>query len=69
MTQFSDRVCMRRLELEQTQTEAGKQCGVAYSTIGRWENGITVPEVHNLKRLRDWLGISSDKLIDLFEVR
>lgn len=48
-----------------TQEEFASEFGVAFSTINRWENGKTVPNMKAMKQMKDFCeksGFSFDEL-------
>ena len=47
-----------------TQTEVAKKLNIDYTTIGRYENGITEPNIETLKQLAKLYNTTVDSLID-----
>ena len=51
---FSDKVKYVRMKLRLSQTELGRQIGVGYSTISRWENNSREPLLMSQGRFYDF---------------
>ena len=51
---FSADIKKIRTGLMLSQTDFGKLLGVDYSTINRWENGKSVPQIGMLKRINEF---------------
>ena len=45
-----------------TQEELGEKLDLSFQAVSSWERGETVPDLKNLVRLRDVLGVSLDAL-------
>ena len=64
MTQlFGRRLRALRKQKRLSQTRLGKEAGVHYNHIGRYERGAAYPSVPVLRRLSEILGVSMDYLI------
>ena len=52
-----------RKRLGLSQEELGSMLSLSRQTVSQWENGITVPSVDNLIRMRDIFGITVDEML------
>lgn len=62
---FGKRIRNFRRERGLSQKEAAFKIGVSEQAISKWENGICLPDVYNLKLLGIVLGVSLDCLLDV----
>lgn len=62
---FGKRLKMFRAKMNLTQKETALKIGVSEQAISKWENGICLPDVYNLKLLANVLKISVDCLLDV----
>ena len=62
---FGKRIRDFRRERGLSQKEAAFKIGVSEQAISKWENGVCLPDVYNLKLLGEVLGISVDSLLDV----
>lgn len=56
----------KRHELDHSQEEAGKRCGVRGKTISRWEGGEAKPSSRKIVKLCRYLGITLEQATLLF---
>lgn len=58
---------IKRLRIEQniTQEKLAEYLNVAYQTVSKWENGISLPSVLMLPSIANIFGVSIDELYDL----
>lgn len=55
-----------------SQKDFADALGVAFSTVNRWENGKTIPNYKDLKKISDYCGkhdISFDNQNEILEVK
>lgn len=62
---FGKRLKMLRTKMKLTQKETALKIGVSEQAISKWENGICLPDVCNLKLLASVLKTSVDDLLDV----
>lgn len=62
---FGKRLRMFRTKMKLTQKETALKIGVSEQAISKWENGICLPDVYNLKLLASVLKTSVDDLLDV----
>ena len=62
---FGQRLKTFRVKMNLTQKETALKIGVSEQAISKWENGICLPDVYNLKLLANVLKISVDYLLDV----
>lgn len=46
-----------------SQTELGQRIGVSHTAIYSWENGVNIPNVRDVWKMADELGMSIDELV------
>ncbi len=54
---------LNRKRMGLSQEELGAMLSLSRQTVSQWENGITVPSVDNLIRMRDIFGITVDEML------
>lgn len=52
-----------REQMNMTQTDLGKMCGVTKPTVCSWEKGTRKPDIVTLKRLAMIFGCTADDLL------
>ena len=62
---FGKRLKAFRKRINLTQKEAAMKIGVSEQALSKWENGICLPDVYNLKLLANVLNVSVDCLLDI----
>lgn len=62
---FGKRLKMFRSKMSLTQNEIALKIGVSEQAVSKWENGICLPDVYNLKLLASVLKTSVDCLLDV----
>ena len=65
MELFGLRLRALRLEKKMTQEQIGDKIGVGHATISGYEVGASFPTVEGLKKLCEYLDVSSDYLLGL----
>jgi transcriptional regulator with XRE-family HTH domain len=65
--QIGQLICDLRQEMGLTQEEFAVQCGVAFSTVNRWEKGLAQPSPMALKQLESKLKKMGSQGLDLLE--
>ena len=65
LREFKDILRDLRTERGISQRELGRQIGIAYSTIARYEKGVNKPEYHNMKKLSEFFGVSMSSMLSL----
>jgi len=61
---FAKRLKELRLNKKVSQTELGKIVGLHFTHISRYERGISQPTAEKIKRLAEFLGVTTDYLIE-----
>lgn len=61
---FGKRIQAFRLKKNYSQKEVALRIGVSEQAVSKWENGVCLPDVYNLKLLAQILHISVDSLLD-----
>ena len=61
---FGKRLKEFRKRVNLTQKEAAMKIGVSEQALSKWENGVCLPDVYNLKLLARVLSVSVDCLLD-----
>ncbi len=46
-----------------SQTELGKIIDVSHTAVSSWENGVNIPNVRDVWKMADELGMSIDELV------
>ncbi len=46
-----------------SQTAIGDKIGVSHTAISAWENGVNIPNVRDVWKMADELGMSIDELV------
>lgn len=64
---FNENLKKARLERGYSQKEVAENIGVAKSTYSLYESGNREPNVETIKKIADFLEISSDRLLGLRE--
>ena len=64
MVEIGRRICEKRRNSGMSQTDLANMLFVSCQAVSKWERGISVPEISNLKRMSRILGVSVDYLID-----
>lgn len=62
---FGKRLKMFRVKMNLTQKETALKIGVSEQAVSKWENGVCLPDVYNLKLLASVLKTSVDCLLDV----
>lgn len=62
---FGKRLKMFRVKMNLTQKETALKIGVSEQAISKWETGVCLPDVYNLKLLASVLKTSVDCLLDV----
>ena len=60
---FKDVLKNLKLEKKITQLELSENTSFSRQTIGKWENGGTVPDIYALQELADYFEVSTDYLL------
>lgn len=63
-TDFGQRLKEFRKRMNLTQKEASMKIGVSEQALSKWENGVCLPDLYNLKLLARILRVSIDCLLD-----
>lgn len=48
-----------------TQKELAEKMNVSFQTISKWENGVNLPDITHIPRMKDIFGVSADVLLGL----
>jgi len=66
---MADKIKMYIKELREqkgmTQKELAEKMQVSFQTISKWENGVNMPDITHIPRLKDIFGVSTDVLLGL----
>ncbi len=62
---FCERLKEVRQKLNLNQTQCANKVGVSQAAIARWESGVHIPNIVNLKNIALALGVTSDFLLGL----
>ena len=62
---IAERISVLRNERKWTQTHLARQVGTNVKTIKDWENGVSLPSVHNIRKLCEIFSTTSDYLLGL----
>lgn len=54
-----------RKERGMTQEQLANELNISYQAVSKWENGVSSPDLSNIKRLSELFGISIDELFGL----
>lgn len=65
MDEFAERLKELREEKGLTLSQLGKEIGISYVAIGRWEKKQRIPNIESLKIIAKYFGVSADYLIGL----
>lgn len=60
---FAKCICEMRLKRNLTQKALADKIKVSDRTISKWENGLTVPDLHNIRSICKELGVSADSIV------
>ena len=66
---LGNRIRTLRIEHELTQTELGKKLGVGKTTISKWENDDSAPDIDTLKEMAQCFDVSVSYLVGADTVR
>ena len=64
MLETGGRISQIRKKCGMTQAELAEKVGVSCQAVSSWERGITMPDISNLKRIADVLGVTVDYILD-----
>lgn len=56
-------ICRYRKEKEMTQDELARKLGLTFQAVSKWETAQTLPDITQLPKLSQILGVSIDKLL------
>ena len=60
---FAKYICELRLKRNLTQKALADKIKVSDRTISKWENGLTVPDLHNIRSICTELGVSANSVV------
>ncbi len=60
---FARYICELRLKRNLTQKALAEKIKVSDRTISKWENGLTVPDLHNIRSICKELGVSANAVV------
>ena len=60
--EISEKICLLRKKYNLSQRQLGNKIGVSDKVISRWENGISLPTIKDIKSLAYIFNISIDEL-------
>ena len=60
---FGFRIAMLRLDRNWSQQELAERLGISHSTVSRYEDGLVMPSISTLIRLRETLETTLDYLL------
>ncbi|MGM9600236.1 MAG: helix-turn-helix domain-containing protein [Faecousia sp.] len=63
--EIGERIAALRTERQWTLTYLARQVGTNVKTIKDWENGVSLPSVHNVRKLCELFSTTADYLLDL----
>lgn len=66
--EIGERIFKLRTERQWTLTYLARQVGTNVKTIKDWENNVSLPSVHNIRKLCELFSITSDYLLDMDHV-
>ena len=62
--QIGNKIRRMSINAGMTQEQLANKLGVSGQSVSKWERGVSVPEISNLKKISHILGVSVDYLID-----
>ena len=62
---LGEMIARMRKDRGMTQDDLAKELNVSYQAVSKWENGISSPDISNLKALAQLFGVSLDALFGL----
>lgn len=66
--EVGERIAMLRTERQWTLTYLARQVGTNVKTIKDWENGVSLPSVHNVCKLCELFSTTADYLLSMDQV-
>ena len=63
MMNVAERILTARKKAGLTQMEVANRVGVSFQAISNWERGVSMPDISNLERLANVLGMTVDDII------
>ena len=54
-----------RKEKAMTQEDLARELNISYQAVSKWENGISSPDISNIKAIAQLFGVSIDSLFGL----
>ncbi len=62
---LGEKIARLRKERGMTQEELARELNISYQAVSKWENGISSPDISNIKLLAQFFGVSIDALFGL----
>ena len=62
---LGENIARLRKEKGMTQEDLAKELNISYQAVSKWENGISSPDISNIKLLAQFFGVSIDMLFGL----
>ncbi|MBQ3482528.1 MAG: helix-turn-helix domain-containing protein [Oscillospiraceae bacterium] len=62
---LGDNIARLRKEKGMTQEELARELNISYQAVSKWENGVSSPDISNIKLLAQFFGVSIDMLFGL----
>ena len=62
---LGENIARLRKEKGMTQEDLAKELNISYQAVSKWENGVSSPDISNIKLLAQFFGVSIDMLFGL----
>ena len=62
---LGENIARLRKEKGMTQEDLARELNISYQAVSKWENGISSPDISNIKLLAQFFGVSIDMLFGL----
>jgi len=62
---LGDNIARLRKERKMTQEDLAKELNITYQAVSKWENGVSSPDISNLKLIAGIFGVTIDELFGL----
>lgn len=62
---LGENIARLRKERSMTQEELANELNISYQAVSKWENGISSPDISNIKQLAQFFGVSIDSLFGM----
>lgn len=62
---LGEKIARLRKERGMTQEDLARELNISYQAVSKWENGVSSPDISNIKLLAQFFGVSIDALFGL----